>query len=91
MVSERGVKPGSTADTLLIRSLILSDGDHFVQAMLTTTLNDLVTGDEPAISKFTIVKLPTYAVNVVQNRRCVLLLFSFLFLPHFSFSCFQRD
>ncbi|GAA5841988.1 hypothetical protein JCM11251_001438 [Rhodosporidiobolus azoricus] len=54
--------------------LILSDGDHFVQAMLTTTLNGLVTGDEPAISKFSIVKLPGYAVNVVQNRRIVIIL-----------------
>ncbi|BGP13947.1 hypothetical protein JCM10213_005531 [Rhodosporidiobolus nylandii] len=54
--------------------LILSDGEHFVQAMLTTTLNDLVLGDDPVIQKFSIVKLPTYAVNVVQNRKIVIIL-----------------
>ncbi|GAA5888099.1 hypothetical protein JCM6882_000280 [Rhodosporidiobolus microsporus] len=54
--------------------LILSDGEHFVQAMLTTTLNDFVTGDEPAVTKFSIVKLSSYAVNEVQNRRIVIIL-----------------
>ncbi|GAA5987161.1 hypothetical protein JCM11641_002150 [Rhodosporidiobolus odoratus] len=54
--------------------LILSDGDHFVQAMLTTSLNDLVLGDTPEVQKFSIVKLPTYAVNVVQNRKIVIIL-----------------
>ncbi|GAA6027015.1 hypothetical protein JCM8097_006042 [Rhodosporidiobolus ruineniae] len=54
--------------------LILSDGERFVQAMLTTTLNDLVLGDNPEVTKFTVVKLPTYAVNNVQNRRIVIIL-----------------
>ncbi|GAA6016502.1 hypothetical protein JCM10207_002819 [Rhodosporidiobolus poonsookiae] len=54
--------------------LILSDGEYFTQGMLTTTLNDLVLGDTPEIQKFTVVKLNTYAVNVVQNRRIVIIL-----------------
>ncbi|GAA5996274.1 replication factor A subunit protein RFA1 [Rhodotorula paludigena] len=54
--------------------LILSDGEHFAQAMLTTTLNHLVAGEEPQMVRNAIVKLPTYAVNVVQNRRIVIIL-----------------
>ncbi|GAA5868477.1 hypothetical protein JCM8547_006286 [Rhodosporidiobolus lusitaniae] len=54
--------------------LILSDGDHFVQAMLTTALNDAVTGEQPQVQKFSVVKVPTYAVNNVQNRRIVIIL-----------------
>ncbi|BGP46042.1 Replication factor A protein 1 [Rhodotorula kratochvilovae] len=54
--------------------LILSDGVHFAQAMLTTALNHLVAGDTPDITKNAIVKLPTYAVNVVQNRRIIIVL-----------------
>lgn len=66
VTSLRGLTRASRA-----RSLILSDGDYFAQAMLTTTLNHYVAGDSPEIVKNSIVKLPTYAVNVVQNRRCV--------------------
>jgi len=54
--------------------LILSDGDHFAQAMLTTSLNHLVAGDTPTIGKNAVVKLQTYAVNVVQNRRIIIVL-----------------
>ncbi|GAA5845759.1 hypothetical protein JCM9279_006100 [Rhodotorula babjevae] len=54
--------------------LILSDGDHFAQAMLTTGLNHLVAGDTPTIGKNAVVKLQTYAVNVVQNRRIIIVL-----------------
>ncbi|TNY19811.1 hypothetical protein DMC30DRAFT_417560 [Rhodotorula diobovata] len=54
--------------------LILSDGDHFAQAMLTTGLNHLVAGDAPTIGKNAVVKLMSYAVNVVQNRRIIIVL-----------------
>lgn len=49
--------------------LILSDGEYFMQAMLATQLNHLLTNDPPAFEKNTVVKLITYACNVVQNRR----------------------
>jgi hypothetical protein len=37
--------------------------------MLATQLNHLIASDPPAIEKNSIIKLVTYACNVVQNRR----------------------
>lgn len=42
-----------------------------MQAMLATQLNHLLTSDPPSFEKHTVVKLLTYACNVVQNRRLV--------------------
>lgn len=52
--------------------LIMSDGVHFMQAMLATQLNHMITSDPPALEKNTIVRLIQYACNIVQNRRYVL-------------------
>ncbi|GAA5921776.1 hypothetical protein JCM1841_001858 [Sporobolomyces salmonicolor] len=54
--------------------LILSDGEHFAQAMLATALNDFVAGDAPVVTKNSIIKLLTYAVNDVQTRRIIICL-----------------
>lgn len=48
--------------------LIVSDGTHFIQAMLATQLNHLV--DNETIKKLCVVVLEKYASNVVQNKRC---------------------
>lgn len=42
-----------------------------MQAMLATQLNDLVHGNPPVIEKNSIIKLVTYACNIVQGRRYV--------------------
>lgn len=39
--------------------------------MLATQLNGLLATDPPSIEKNTVIKLNTYACNVVQNRRSV--------------------
>ena len=49
--------------------LIISDGVHFVQAMLATQLNELVEND--TIKKHTVAVLEKYTSNVVQNKRSV--------------------
>ncbi|GAA6061586.1 hypothetical protein JCM10212_004336 [Sporobolomyces blumeae] len=54
--------------------LILSDGEHFAQAMLATAANDYVAGENPQVSKNSIIRLLTYAVNDVQNRRIIICL-----------------
>jgi replication factor A1 len=48
--------------------VIVSDGVHFIQAMLATQLNNLV--DEEKVVRNCIVQLEGFTVNVVQNRRC---------------------
>ncbi|KWU44939.1 replication factor-a protein [Rhodotorula sp. JG-1b] len=54
--------------------LILSDGQHFAQAMLGTNLNPLVQGDNPDVYRNTVIKLTGYAVNHVQNRKVIIVL-----------------
>lgn len=48
--------------------LIVSDGTHFIQAMLATQLNHLVEND--TIKKLCVAVLEKYTSNVVQNKRC---------------------
>jgi replication factor A1 len=55
-------------------SLVLSDGEYFAQAMLATAQNHLVNVADNPIQKHTLIKLLTYAVNDVQNRRIVIAL-----------------
>ncbi|GAA5931347.1 replication factor A subunit protein RFA1 [Sporobolomyces koalae] len=54
--------------------LILSDGDHFAQAMLATAQNHLVNQEGAGLTKNALIKLMTYAVNDVQNRRIIICL-----------------
>ncbi|KAK4705716.1 replication factor A1, partial [Phenoliferia sp. Uapishka_3] len=54
--------------------LVISDGEYFMQAMLSTQLNELVSCDPPQIDKNTVLKLLTYATNIVGNRRIVIAL-----------------
>lgn len=49
--------------------IIISDGTHFLQAMLATQLNHLV--DENAIGKNTIAVIEKLTCNFVQEKRCV--------------------
>lgn len=50
--------------------IIISDGECFVQAMLATTLNDMV--DNGTIKKHTVAVLEKHTTNVVQNKRWVI-------------------
>ncbi|KAM0753641.1 replication factor A 1, rfa1 [Meredithblackwellia eburnea MCA 4105] len=54
--------------------LVISDGVHYIQAMLSTSLNHLVASDPPELDKNHFIKLLTYATNVVGNRRIVIIL-----------------
>lgn len=59
-------KPGDTSAPDRYR-LIISDGVHFVQAMLATQLNELVENNK--VTKHSVVKLEKYTSNIVQNKR----------------------
>ena len=48
-------------------SVILSDGEYFIQSMLATQLNHLVENDE--LEKNTVIKLTSFVINTVQNRK----------------------
>lgn len=45
--------------------LVLSDGDHFIQAMLATQQNSIV----PQIGVYSVVRVQECISNVVQNKR----------------------
>jgi len=47
--------------------IILSDGQYFIQAMLATQLNDMVT--EKQVDKNVVIKLIEYVTNAVQSRK----------------------
>lgn len=51
----------------LISRIILSDGQYFIQAMLATQLNDMVT--EKQVDKNVVIKLVEYVTNAVQQRK----------------------
>jgi replication factor A1 len=48
-------------------SVILSDGQFFIQSMLATQLNNLVEGGE--LDKNVVIKLTNYVTNEVQKRK----------------------
>lgn len=48
--------------------LIISDGEHYMQAMLATQLNDLV--QENSITKNTVAVVDKLTCNYVQEKRC---------------------
>ncbi|EIN07090.1 replication factor-a protein [Punctularia strigosozonata HHB-11173 SS5] len=52
--------------------IIMSDGEHFVQAMLATQLNHLI--EDETIGKHSIVVLDRFTANVVQERRLIIIL-----------------
>ncbi|KAJ9122401.1 hypothetical protein QFC22_001824 [Naganishia vaughanmartiniae] len=52
--------------------LIMSDGQHYLQAMLGTQLNNLV--ESNALTKNGLITLTSYATNVVQGRRLLIIL-----------------
>jgi hypothetical protein len=48
---------------------MLSDGMHYVTAMLTSSLNQYVA--ENKLRKFSVIKLKDYFANEVNGRKCV--------------------
>ena len=68
LLSVKKVSPTQNASTPTDRyRIIISDGIHFVQAMLATQLNDLVTTGQ--ISKYTVIVIDRLACNFVQDKR----------------------
>ncbi|KAG8954188.1 Replication factor A protein 1 [Tulasnella sp. 424] len=63
-----GNKPGDPPR----KRLILSDGNHFVQAMLATQRNDLVDNEE--IVKFSIIKLTKFHASMLAGKRLIILI-----------------
>lgn len=59
--------PGSANASVDRYRLILSDGTHFIQSMLATQMNSLVTNKD--IDKNSVIKLVQFACNAVQDRR----------------------
>lgn len=47
--------------------IIISDGEHFLQAMLATQLNHLV--DEERIKKHSVAVIEKFSCNLVQDKR----------------------
>jgi replication factor A1 len=68
-LSIKQVTPNTSgSNTALDRyRLIISDGEHFLQAMLATQLNHLV--HENKIGKNTIAVIDKLTCNIVQNKR----------------------
>ncbi|CAL1705705.1 unnamed protein product [Somion occarium] len=52
--------------------IIVSDGEHFLQAMLATQLNNLV--DEGHVGKYSIIRVDKFTCNLVQERRLLIVL-----------------
>ncbi|GJJ12350.1 hypothetical protein Clacol_006591 [Clathrus columnatus] len=52
--------------------LIISDGTHFIQAMLATQLNHLV--ENGTIKKLCVAVLEKYTANIVQNKRLIIVM-----------------
>jgi replication factor A1 len=59
----------NTTSTVDRYRIIVSDGEHFIQAMLATQLNHLV--NDESIKKNTIVNVTKMTCNYVQDKRCV--------------------
>ncbi|KIO34314.1 hypothetical protein M407DRAFT_16849 [Tulasnella calospora MUT 4182] len=63
-----GNKPGDPPR----KRLILSDGNHFVQAMLATQRNNLV--DEEQIVRFSVIKLTKFHASMLAGKRLIILI-----------------
>lgn len=48
---------------------MLSDGIHYVTAMLTSQLNHFV--NDGSLQKYTVIRLKDYFANQVSGRKCV--------------------
>ena len=66
LLSIKKVNTGNAAQTDRHR-VIISDGAHFIQAMLATQLNPLIEND--TIGRYSVIQLERFIVNFVQNRR----------------------
>ncbi|CAM9482030.1 unnamed protein product [Ascophyllum nodosum] len=66
------IKRVSSAGAVDRFRLVLSDGQHFSQSMLATQQNDLITSGE--LQELSIITLTDYIVNVVQNKRLIIVL-----------------
>ncbi|KAJ6490618.1 replication factor-A C terminal domain-containing protein [Mycena vitilis] len=62
----------NTTSTVDRYRIIVSDGEHFIQAMLATQLNHLVKDDQ--IKKNTIVNVTKMTCNFVQDKRLLIIL-----------------
>jgi hypothetical protein len=69
-VSSLGLSLALIATKFTLPSIIVSDGTHFLQAMLATQLNDLVADN--GVMKHTVVRLNKFAINNVQGKRYAL-------------------
>jgi replication factor A1 len=68
LLSVKKVSPTTNTTTPTDRyRIIISDGVHFVQAMLATQLNELVTAGQ--INKNTVVVIDRLACNFVSDKR----------------------
>ncbi|CCM03614.1 uncharacterized protein FIBRA_05754 [Fibroporia radiculosa] len=63
--------PGSSATVDRYR-VIISDGEHFLQAMLATQLNHLV--EDEKITKHSIATIEKFTCNLVQDKRLLIIL-----------------
>lgn len=63
---------GTSGASLDRYRLIVSDGTHFIQAMLATQLNYLVEND--TIKKLCVAVLEKYTSNIVQNKRLIIVM-----------------
>ncbi|KAH7889519.1 hypothetical protein F5I97DRAFT_1995013 [Phlebopus sp. FC_14] len=73
LLSIKKVNPTSTTAPPIDRyRIIISDGVHFVQAMLATQLNELVTNGQ--IMKNTVVVVDKLTCNFVQDKRLIIIL-----------------
>jgi len=65
-LSIKQVTPGNNSALDRYR-IIISDGEHFLQAMLATQLNALVKGN--TVGKNTVAVIDKFTCNFVQNKR----------------------
>lgn len=68
-LSIKQVTPSATGNSAALDRyrIIISDGEHFLQAMLATQLNSLVC--ENLIGKNTVAVIEKLTCNIVQNKR----------------------
>jgi replication factor A1 len=68
-LSIKKLPPAPSTPNLDRHRLIISDGVHFVQAMLATQLNELVEKD--ILKKHTVAVVEKFTSNIVQKKRYV--------------------
>ncbi|WVQ80670.1 hypothetical protein IAT38_002775 [Cryptococcus sp. DSM 104549] len=68
-VKKIAVATTSTADRY---RTVVSDGEHFLQAMLATQLNHFIESNE--IDKNTLIKITNFSINVVSGRKLLIIL-----------------